>query len=75
MGSRRLGALKIAVFAATLGNIELKFPTGVVYLGERGLHSICHLLNNTGELSYDVAKASYEGYRALHWTAFQSSPT
>ncbi|SCA64276.1 hypothetical protein SCG7086_DJ_00020 [Chlamydiales bacterium SCGC AG-110-P3] len=62
-----LGALKVAIFAATLGNVKPTFSTGCLWFGERTLHSVTHLLFNAGELLHDAGQALYQGARAVRW--------
>ncbi len=66
-----LGALKVAVYALTLGRIELRFSTGFISSGNVAVNSFLHLVRNTGELTIDVVNAIYNGYRVIRWIGEQ----
>lgn len=66
-----LGALKVAIFSFTLGNVKPGFSTGCVWFGERALHGVMDIALNTGELLYDAGNIVYQGYRAARWVAGQ----
>ncbi len=51
-----LGSAKVFTFAVTCGAIKPTFSTGVLYFGERGLHSVGNVFTNIGELIYDAAR-------------------
>lgn len=62
-----LGALKIAVHTLSLGNFELKFPIGFVWLGERTVISLSQTFDNIGELTFDYVELLCEGYRGVRF--------
>jgi len=66
-----LGALKVLVFAATVGNVRLLFPSGFLWFAEGSLHSVKHLGLNTGELISDgarvVKEVSVKTYKGTRW--------
>lgn len=64
-----LGALKVAIFAITLGNIKPHFSTGCLWLGERACHGFFDIALNIGELVYDAGDLLYQGYRLSRWVA------
>ena len=64
-----LGALKVGVFAGTLGHYRLKFDTGCAWMGERALHSGWELGKNMVELAYDGYRSVRFGVRCIRKAA------
>lgn len=62
-----LGALKVSIYAATLGNVEPTFSIGFVWLGERTILSMYQVCKNLGELAYDAGDLCYQGYENLRY--------
>lgn len=60
-----IAPFKVLIYAAT--GQRPQFSTGFVWFGERGVHSVAHLVANTYELSYDSCNALYLGYRLIRW--------
>jgi hypothetical protein len=57
-----LGVLKIALFAASLGNIKPEFPIGFIWIGERAVSSVFNTTFNVYEIGYDLVDGLYQGY-------------
>ena len=51
-----IGSVKVAIFAATLGNKQLRVPTGVVWFGERTVTPFVNLFLNSFEMITDIVK-------------------
>ena len=64
-----LGALKVTIFAVTLGNIKPNFSTGYIWFSDHLLQGVVNVCRNVGELGYDVGDAVYQGYRLCRWVA------
>lgn len=62
-----LGAIKVSVFAVTLGNIKPSFPTVFFWFLESSLHSVVHIGINTAEVFYDAGNIFYLGYKLIRW--------
>jgi hypothetical protein len=62
-----LGALKVAIFALTVGNVKPAFPTGFMWCAERGINAGLQAGVNVGELIHDAANMVYLGYRLIRW--------
>ncbi len=62
-----LGAFKVAVFAATLGNVEPKFSTGFIWTAKRTFSALLDTLQNGGELLYDTMDLTYQAFRVARW--------
>lgn len=62
-----LGAFKVAVFAATLGNVEMKFSTGFIWTAERTFSALLDTLQNIGELLYDTFDLTCHAFRGVRW--------
>ncbi|PCI95273.1 hypothetical protein COB11_02630 [Candidatus Aerophobetes bacterium] len=53
-GACTIGALKIAVFAISLGNVKLPVSTGIMFFGERAVVSLFQALKTIYEISSDI---------------------
>lgn len=62
-----LGALKVAVFALTLGNVKLGFSTGCAYLVGCGFNSTSEVVENVGEVFSSIGDLVEQGYRFVVW--------
>lgn len=62
-----LGLVKVAVFAATLGNYKPTFSTGFIRCSQAAITCFLQIFVNAGELGYDALNALYNGYRVIRW--------
>lgn len=60
-----IAALKVAIFAGSVGNVKPTFSTGTLWFGERLFSSGFQLARNVGELTYDVANLTYNAALTL----------
>ncbi len=66
-----LGAFKVVVFVASLGNIEPQFPTGFTWFAKHTEHSFYHTFANTGEILFDAIDLFDLGKRTIHYLGKQ----
>lgn len=66
-----LGAIKVSIFAITLGNIKPNFPTGFIWFAKRVAYSLSDEITNASQLIRDVADILYQSYRFSRWVAHQ----
>lgn len=66
-----LGAFKIVIFAASLGNIKLTYPTGCYWLAGEACEAITAIFKNTFELLQDAGSLLENGYNVVRWVGKQ----
>ncbi len=66
-GGLTIGSIKIAIFAASLGQIEPRFSTGFLFFGERTVHSLIHLALNVWEVAQVIVDISNQIWRGARW--------
>lgn len=62
-----LGALKIVIFAASLGNIKPQFSIGFNWLAERTILSLVDVIKNGSEVFFDLVDLVAQGYEGIRW--------
>lgn len=62
-----LGAFKVALFAASLGNIQPNFSIGFLWLAERSFTAALDIVTNATELASDAIDIGYESYKGAKW--------
>ncbi len=64
-----IGALKVAIFAVSLGNKKWHVDTGFIKSAGWAAHSFIELGLNTLELLLDIGKVNYQVFRLVRFTA------
>lgn len=68
-----VAAVKVAIFAVSLGNFQADWPTGFLYFGEAFISSGSEACRNAIELLCDAADIFYQTYRGIkHVTEYLS---